>query len=165
MPRSTQPLLRSQETSSYEVRQSLRLHSHETCTPVIPTMAIQPEIAELFRSKKSQYCRYIDKKQWDKLAGLALPDATFSFFNPDGSLMRVRSTILSFSSPKAFVSNLKHNFADLRGVASRGAWRSDSGRRGRGICDMEHAGSNRAAECVGTGLDAWRRVLSRDPGA
>jgi hypothetical protein len=77
-------------------------------------MQVKPEVAETIRGKKAQYCRYIDTKQWDKFETLGLPDSTFAFFNPDGSPMTVGRTALTFPSPKAFTTNLKKNFADVR---------------------------------------------------
>ncbi|KAK4236622.1 hypothetical protein C8A03DRAFT_35478 [Achaetomium macrosporum] len=74
-------------------------------------MADQLQTIEAIRKRKAQYCRYLDTKQWDGIEAMALPDATLSFFNPDGSIMLVGKTPLTFSTPHAFQSFISGAFA------------------------------------------------------
>ncbi|TFW56699.1 nuclear transport factor 2 family protein [Bradyrhizobium sp. MOS001] len=45
------------------------------------------EVSEIIRTKKAQYCRFVDTKQWDGLSRLILPDAKFIFFGVDGGIL------------------------------------------------------------------------------
>ncbi|KAJ9145390.1 hypothetical protein NKR23_g5370 [Pleurostoma richardsiae] len=65
-------------------------------------MAIPPEVAETIRRKKSQYCRFVDTKNWASVERLALPDAKFSFHETNGSVTKVGWKHLAFSTPQAF---------------------------------------------------------------
>jgi hypothetical protein len=60
-------------------------------------MIVPYEVAETIRRKKAQYCRFIDTKQWDSFRALALPDATYIFFDLSGN------TLHRFDSPRALI--------------------------------------------------------------
>ncbi|KAL2016753.1 hypothetical protein VTK56DRAFT_3101 [Thermocarpiscus australiensis] len=52
------------------------------------TMAAPPpDVAERIRSKKAQYTRLADTKQWDKFDAIFVPDATFTFVDADGKVI------------------------------------------------------------------------------
>lgn len=65
---------------------------------------ISPEIAEIIRCKKSQYGRFMDTHQLDKLRELILPDAKMIFRNPDGTVMKLGDLEMSFSSREEFIA-------------------------------------------------------------
>lgn len=67
---------------------------------------VSSELAELIRSKKAQYCRYLDTKQWSSLEALALPDAKLSFLNPDGSIQQSGVFSFNYHSPKDFTRDI-----------------------------------------------------------
>ncbi|KAL1865494.1 hypothetical protein Daus18300_007139 [Diaporthe australafricana] len=50
-------------------------------------MSLSPEVAEIIRRKKTQYCRFADTRQFQLFEKIALPSATFKFVGPDGSLV------------------------------------------------------------------------------
>lgn len=50
-------------------------------------MALSPEAAEIIRRKKAQYCRFADTRQFHLFEKIALPNTTFKFVGPDGSLI------------------------------------------------------------------------------
>lgn len=74
-----------------------------------PTM-VSPDVTHAIRSSKSKYCRYIDTKQWRSLEAISLPDATFSFLNPDGSVQKSGAFRFDYSSPKGFTHDLQSLF-------------------------------------------------------
>ncbi|KAI1118102.1 hypothetical protein F5Y14DRAFT_297332 [Nemania sp. NC0429] len=76
--------------------------------------AVEAEVAEIIRQKKSQYARYIDTKKWSKLEEVALPDAELEFLNPDGSPMTIGSTRLAFTSIHAFAAYFGKFFASAQ---------------------------------------------------
>jgi len=47
-------------------------------------MKLTFEVSEAIRSNKARYCRFVDTKQWDELAKLALPETTYTFFDVAG---------------------------------------------------------------------------------
>ncbi|KAL9574043.1 hypothetical protein ACKAV7_001819 [Fusarium commune] len=63
-------------------------------------MAVSPEAAAIIQCKKAQYCRFADSDQWDRFDSIMLPNATFLFHNPDGSLIRKGDIKYSWSSTK-----------------------------------------------------------------
>ncbi|KFY78693.1 hypothetical protein V499_02186 [Pseudogymnoascus sp. VKM F-103] len=77
-------------------------------------MPVPIEIAETIFRKKSQYGRYIDTKQWNKFAEVALPNAELSFFDSDGSILVAGKTPLVFSSSQAFTSFFSKFFANAQ---------------------------------------------------
>ncbi|KAK4232879.1 hypothetical protein C8A03DRAFT_19931 [Achaetomium macrosporum] len=46
-----------------------------------------PDVAERIRSKKAQYTRLADTKQWKKFDAIFVPDATFTFVDADGKVI------------------------------------------------------------------------------
>lgn len=60
-------------------------------------MKITYETSERIRTKKAQYCRFVDTKMWDEYEKLAFPDATFTFLGVDGEIL------YEFSSTKAHI--------------------------------------------------------------
>jgi hypothetical protein len=80
----------------------------------IISMSIPVEIAEVIIRKKSQYGRYIDTKQWDKFDRVALPDAEFSFYDTDGSILKAGNTSFAFPSSAAFTVFFSKFFASAQ---------------------------------------------------
>ncbi|KUI57239.1 hypothetical protein VP1G_04509 [Cytospora mali] len=73
-------------------------------------MAISPEVAEIIRRKKTQYCRFADTNQFH-LDKIALPDATFKFVGPDGTILNQHGVDHYWTSSKDFVAFF-NNFLD-----------------------------------------------------
>jgi hypothetical protein len=84
-----------------------------------------PDVAERIRFKKSQYTRFADTKQWQKMDTIFVPDATFAFCDADGKVVS-RSTpdgdvALSFTSLDSFKAFFEKAFADLQVIHLVGA--------------------------------------------
>ena len=77
-------------------------------------MVISPDVAEVIRRKKSQYGRFADTKQWHNFDKIALPDAEYSFFDTDGSVLQVGKTALAFGSTEAFRTFFTRFFANVQ---------------------------------------------------
>lgn len=65
---------------------------------------VSPEVAEILTRKKSTYCRYLDTKQWHNFDQMVLPDCDFTFYDTDGSILKVGRTPIQFNSSKKFTS-------------------------------------------------------------
>ncbi|KAI1160042.1 hypothetical protein F5B18DRAFT_655027 [Nemania serpens] len=76
--------------------------------------AVEADITEIIRRKKSQYARYIDTKNWSKLERLALPDAELNFCNSDGSPMMIGRMRMAFTSIHAFAEYFSKFFANAQ---------------------------------------------------
>ncbi|KAL1876465.1 hypothetical protein Daus18300_002709 [Diaporthe australafricana] len=77
-------------------------------------MLVPTETTEIISRKKSYYGRFIDTKQWDELPSIALPDAEFRFFEPDGTLTHVGRTPLAFTGPEACASFFRKMFGNAQ---------------------------------------------------
>lgn len=73
-----------------------------------------PEVAERIRAKKHRYGRYLDTRQWDELAQVALPNAQITIFDPSGAISRVGSTDMAFGSIKDFAHFCSRIFAGMQ---------------------------------------------------
>lgn len=83
-------------------------------------MFISFETAETIRRKKAQYCRYLDTKQWESLESLAFPDAEMIFLDAFGSVQTAGKSTFAFSSPKAFVQEMRALFRDAQTLHQTG---------------------------------------------
>ncbi|KAI9036195.1 uncharacterized protein KD926_002225 [Aspergillus affinis] len=77
---------------------------------------IAPEIAEQIRFKKSRYCRLADHNDLHSMDNVIAPDATFTFYNTDGSLMRVDEVEFKFDSRAAFAYYFSGMFKTMQTV-------------------------------------------------
>jgi hypothetical protein len=83
-------------------------------------MHISFETAETIRRKKAQYCRYLDTKQWDSLQALAFPDAEMTFLEASGSVQTAGKSKFAFSSPKAFIDEMRVLFKNAQTLHQTG---------------------------------------------
>lgn len=92
------------------------LYHHQMTSRVdnIFAMSVPAEIAEVIIRKKSRYGRYIDTKQWDKFDQVALPNAEFSFYDTDGSILKAGNTPFVFLSPAAFTDFFSKFFTNAQ---------------------------------------------------
>lgn len=63
----------------------------------IPSTPPPPEIAEIVRRKKTQYCELADKGLWTRLTEVITPNARIELCNADGSLIEVQGTKWEFT--------------------------------------------------------------------
>ncbi|KAI5457073.1 hypothetical protein BGZ63DRAFT_395349 [Mariannaea sp. PMI_226] len=69
---------------------------------------VTPEVAQAITQKMTRYTRYVDTKQWDKFEKeVALPNARFTYFTPDGKQLRVGKTTYDFATPEDLVKTLR----------------------------------------------------------
>jgi hypothetical protein len=68
------------------------------------------EVKELIRTRKAQYCRFIDTKQFDQWEKLFSPDAKITFYNVDGKVL------MAFDSLRAFAGPTKGLFATTQTI-------------------------------------------------
>lgn len=78
---------------------SPRISDQEMSVPM--PLSVPPEVAESIRAKRHRYGRYIDAKQCDTLAEVALPDTQLTFLGPSGAISKIGTT-MAFSSIKDF---------------------------------------------------------------
>jgi hypothetical protein len=69
-----------------------------------PTKLPPAEVALAITRKKALYGRWADTKQWHRYHEIALPDATFRYFNQDGSIIRIKNRPADMASPDAFAA-------------------------------------------------------------
>ena len=77
-------------------------------------MSVSYEVAEAIRGGKARYCRYLDTKQWEKLADIAMPDADLTFLDEDGEVLKVGGVRFVFASPAAFAKTMAVIFRNAR---------------------------------------------------
>lgn len=65
-------------------------------------MAISPEVAEIIRRKKTQYCRFADTNQFHLFDKIALPTTTFKFAGPDGVVLNENGIVYSWDNLEIF---------------------------------------------------------------
>ncbi|OTA55458.1 hypothetical protein K449DRAFT_438680 [Hypoxylon sp. EC38] len=75
-------------------------------------MSVSSEVRDIIAQKKQQYCRFADTNQWQNMSKIALPEATYKFYQSDGSLVSIDGVEFNFSSTaewvKYFASNPFH---------------------------------------------------------
>lgn len=79
-------------------------------------MAVSPEAAAIIQRKKAQYCRFADSNQWDRFDSIMLPNATFLFHNPDGSVITKGDIEYSWSSTKDWVAFFENEFKTMQTI-------------------------------------------------
>ncbi|KAK1534284.1 uncharacterized protein CCOS01_03036 [Colletotrichum costaricense] len=73
-------------------------------------MAISPEVAEIIRRKKAQYCRFADTCDWDRFDTIMLPTLTFEAFDLDGSILILNGVPYRWTSREAWVAHFSEAF-------------------------------------------------------
>ncbi|KAJ5002344.1 hypothetical protein K4K48_000313 [Colletotrichum sp. SAR 10_66] len=79
-------------------------------------MPVPYEISEAIRHKKAQYCRFADSNEWHLFDGIALPDATFKFFDKEGALVKQGDTEMTFDNLAAFQAHFSKTNAHIDAV-------------------------------------------------
>ncbi|KAL7762708.1 hypothetical protein ACKLNR_009243 [Fusarium oxysporum f. sp. zingiberi] len=79
-------------------------------------MAVSTEAAAIIQRKKAQYCRFADSNQWDRFDSIMLPNATFLFHNPDGSVITKGDIEYSWSSTKDWVAFFENEFKTMQTI-------------------------------------------------
>lgn len=73
-------------------------------------MAVSPEVAEIIRTKKTQYCRFADRNQFNLFEQIALPTATFKFAGPDGEVLKENGIVYSWENLESFCTSFTKAF-------------------------------------------------------
>ncbi|KAF4466199.1 hypothetical protein FALBO_6936, partial [Fusarium albosuccineum] len=79
-------------------------------------MAVSPEAASIIQRKKAQYCRFADTHQWDRFDTIMLPNAKFSFHDPDGSVIKKGDMEYSWSSTKDWAAFFKNENKEMQAI-------------------------------------------------
>ncbi|KAF4443311.1 hypothetical protein F53441_11463 [Fusarium austroafricanum] len=79
-------------------------------------MAVSPEAAAIIQRKKAQYCRFADSNQWDRFDTIMLPNATYLFHDPDGSVITKGETEYSWSSREDWAAFFKNEFKEMQTI-------------------------------------------------
>lgn len=83
-------------------------------------MAVSPEVAEIIRRKKTQYCRFADLNQFHKFDKIALPDATFKFAGRNSEVLNENGIVYSWENRETFCDAFTKAFADVQVVSVSG---------------------------------------------
>ncbi|KAI3393814.1 hypothetical protein diail_3590 [Diaporthe ilicicola] len=83
-------------------------------------MAISPEVAEIIRTKKSQYCRFADTNQFHLFEKIALPSATFKFVGPDDVVIAEGGVEYSWENLAGFCAFFTKAFESIQVIHSVG---------------------------------------------
>lgn len=92
------------------------LLTHTTIVHCFIEMAVSPEAAAIIQRKKAQYCRFADSNQWNRFDSIVLPNATFLFHNPDGSVITKGDIEYSWSSTKDWVAFFENEFKTMQTI-------------------------------------------------
>ncbi|KAL4731006.1 putative cyclase fgr4 [Fusarium chlamydosporum] len=83
-------------------------------------MAVSLETYTIIQQKKAQYCRFADSHQWEKFDTIMLPNATYSFHEPDGSLIMKGDIPFSWSSRDDWVAFFSSENKELQAIHNVG---------------------------------------------
>ncbi|KAI0854345.1 hypothetical protein F5Y00DRAFT_222875 [Daldinia vernicosa] len=84
-------------------------------------MAVDPRVADIIRGKKLHYCLCADTSRWHLFENVALPDATFSYYDMDGSLLGRDGVDWSWPTRDEFVTYYEKTFSKSQTIHSVGA--------------------------------------------
>lgn len=84
-------------------------------------MAVSPEVAEIIRRKKTQYCRFADLNQFHQFDKIALPNATFNFAGRDSEVLNENGIVYSWENLQTFCDAFTKAFADVQVVSVSGS--------------------------------------------
>lgn len=80
-------------------------------------MAISPEVAEIIRRKKTQYCRFADLNQFHLFDKIALPSATFKFAGRDSEVINENGIVYSWEDRETFCAAFTKAFENVQVVS------------------------------------------------
>lgn len=83
-------------------------------------MAISPEVAEIIRRKKTQYCRFADLNQFHLFDKIALPSATFKFAGRDSEVINENGIVYSWEDRETFCAAFTKAFENVQVIHSVG---------------------------------------------
>jgi len=86
-------------------------------------MAVSPEVAEIIRHKKTQYCRFADTNQFYLFKKIALPTTTFQFAGPDGEVINENGIVYSWENLETFCAAFTKAFETQQVVGGFGSGR------------------------------------------
>ncbi|KAI0880338.1 uncharacterized protein GGS22DRAFT_175385 [Annulohypoxylon maeteangense] len=72
-----------------------------------PKEPISADIRDVITRKKLQYCRFADTNQWQNMTKVALPEATFKFYNEDGTFIGDGGLEYNFPSTAQFIKSFE----------------------------------------------------------
>ncbi len=84
-------------------------------------MSVSSDIADVLNRKKIRYCRLADTNKWEQFDSIALPDATFAFYQSNGSFMNLEGIDYSFPTRAEFTKFFSNLFKDLQVIHVVGA--------------------------------------------
>ena len=80
-------------------------------------MAISPEVADIIRRKKTQYCRFADTNQFHLFDKIAFPNATFKFAGTDGTVLNENGVVFSWENLETFSAHFTKAFENVQVVS------------------------------------------------
>lgn len=80
-------------------------------------MAVSPEVAEIIRRKKTQYCRFADLNQFHLFDKIALPSATFKFAGRDSEIINENGIVYSWENRETFCAAFTKAFENVQVVS------------------------------------------------
>ncbi|KAI1142628.1 hypothetical protein F5Y05DRAFT_420545 [Hypoxylon sp. FL0543] len=66
-------------------------------------MSVSSEVRDIITRKKQRYCRFADTNQWQKMVEIVLPEATYKFYECDGSLVKFEGIEFDFPSTAEWI--------------------------------------------------------------
>ncbi|KAI8964850.1 hypothetical protein F5Y11DRAFT_57480 [Daldinia sp. FL1419] len=85
-------------------------------------MAVDPKAADIIRGKKLHYCLCCDTSRWHLFESVALPDATFSYHDRDGSFMGQDGEDWNWPTRDEFANYYEKAFSKTQTIHSVGAF-------------------------------------------
>ncbi|RGP62926.1 hypothetical protein FSPOR_8909 [Fusarium sporotrichioides] len=86
---------------------------------------VSSEAYAIIQRKKAQYCRFADSQQWEKFDRIMLPNATYSFHNPDGSFITKGDMPFSWSSRDDWIAFFSSENKELQAIHNLGPGEMD----------------------------------------
>lgn len=83
-------------------------------------MAVSPEAYAIISQKKAQYCRFADSHQWHKFDTIMLSNATYSFHEPDGSVIMKGDLPMKWLSRDDWTAFFSNENKDLQAIHNVG---------------------------------------------
>ncbi|RGP81180.1 hypothetical protein FLONG3_717 [Fusarium longipes] len=87
---------------------------------ILAKMVVSAEAFAIIQHKKAQYCRFADSHQWERFDTIMLSDATYSFHEPDGSVIVMGDTTCSWSSREQWAAFFSNTNKDLQAIHTLG---------------------------------------------
>ncbi|EKJ71994.1 hypothetical protein FPSE_07848 [Fusarium pseudograminearum CS3096] len=83
-------------------------------------MSVSSEAYAIIQQKKAKYCRLADTQQWDKFDSIMLPNATYSFHEPNGSVITQDGVTYAWSSRADWTAFFNNANKDLQAIHNIG---------------------------------------------